>query len=132
MFYSTINSVSVTLFKEVHLLCLRFCVDSRADRHIINHWLSVCQLRLPLRPKQRLSLETAQQWLEIKWQRTRKATQNVALVRFNNLIKNVKYDDALSFTFVLSPERLKSMPRLFYRDIKTTKRRTFRDPRTNV
>lgn len=57
---------------------------------------------------------------------------NVTLVRFNNLIKNVKYNDTLSFTFVLSPVRLKSMPRLFYRDIKTTKRRTLRDPRTNV
>lgn len=57
---------------------------------------------------------------------------NVALIRFNNLIKNVKYNETLSFIFVLSPERLKSIPGLFYRDIKTTKRRTFRDPRTNV
>lgn len=79
MFCSTINNVSLTLFKEVSFLCLRFCVDSPADRHIINLWLCVCQLRLPLRPKQRFSLETARRWREIKWQRAGRATQTSRL-----------------------------------------------------
>lgn len=89
-FCCAINSVGLTLFKEASSLCLRFCVDGPAGRHIINLWLCVCQPRPPSPTQTALLPGNCSAVAGNKMAKGEQGDANVTLVIFSGLIKKKK------------------------------------------